>query len=290
LISKKGIHELLSFFPQLGHQFIFSKKEFPGIKGLAQFGRQIRQTEKFDLFFCLPDSFSAAVMGLATDAKKRIGYKKELRQVLLTHFYSKPAGLHRAEEYVQLLELFTQKNAELINVSLPHSFQKKDYVVVNIHSEASSRRLTEAKAVELLGRLRSSIANRIILVGAPKEKKIVDSVLAGLRDSKGIENLTGKTSLHQLTEILASARLLLTTDSGPAHLANALGTHTVVLFGAGNEINTAPYNSKLRDIIRLGQLPCEPCKKNICERFELPQCLERLDSQKIVETVKLHLN
>jgi ADP-heptose:LPS heptosyltransferase len=191
---------------------------------------------------------------------------------------------------VRLLELFSRKKAEPVNVTLPHSFQKKDYVVVNIHSEASSRRLTEAKAAELLGRLRSSIASRIILIGASKEKKFIDPVLAGLKDRTGIENLTGDTSLRQLAEILASARLLLTTDSGPSHLANALGTHTVVLFGAGNEMNTAPYNSKLRDIIRLGQLNCEPCEKNICVRFELPQCLERLDSQKIVETVKLHVN
>jgi ADP-heptose:LPS heptosyltransferase len=114
--------------------------------------------------------------------------------------------------------------------------------------------------------------------------------LTQLKDQNNIENLAGKTSLCQLAEILASAQLMLTTDSGPAHLANALGTHTIVLFGAGRESNTAPYNKDLRNIIRLGQLSCEPCEKNICERYDTPQCLERLDSNRIIETVKLHLN
>ena len=89
---------------------------------------------------------------------------------------------------------------------------------------------------------------------------------------------------------MASAGVMLSTDSGPAHLANALGTHTVVLFGAGREENTAPFNKELRNIIRLGQLSCEPCEKNICVRYATPQCLERLNSERIVETVKLHLN
>ncbi len=290
VIVKKGIHELLPLFPKTEHQFIFNKDEFNGVKGLIEFGKQIKKTERFNLFFCLPDSFSTAIMGLASGAGKRIGYKKEWRQILMTDTYQKPQRLHRVEEYIHLLELYTGRRSLPANVSLHHSFEKKNYVVVNINSEASSRRLTVAKSVELLNLLSYSIQQKIVLIGAPKEKEFVDAVIAQLNDSSSIENLAGKTSLCQLAEILASAQLLLTTDSGPAHLANALGTRTVVLFGAGNESNTAPYNKELRSIIRLGQLSCEPCEKNVCLRFGVPQCLERLDSNRIVETVKLHLS
>jgi ADP-heptose:LPS heptosyltransferase len=260
------------------------------VKGLIRLGNQVKRTEKFDLFFCLPDSFSAAFMAAATGAGRRIGYKKELRQVLLTDSFAKPDGLHRVEEYGRLVELFTNAKAKAMDVSLQHNFSKKDYVVVNINSEASSRRLTVIKATELLNALASDINQKIILVGAPKEKEFVDSVVSKLNHPPGIENLAGKTSLCQLAEVLASAQVMLTTDSGPAHLANALGTQTVVLFGAGNESNTAPYNKHFRNIIRLGQLSCEPCEKNICVRYATPQCLERLDNKRIVETVKLHLN
>jgi ADP-heptose:LPS heptosyltransferase len=89
-----------------------------------------------------------------------------------------------------------------------------------------------------------------------------------------------------LVTLLASAQVMLSTDSGPAHLANALGTHTVVLFGAGNENNTAPYNADNRTIVRLNKLSCEPCQKNVCVKYKIPQCLQQLDVDMIVSKVK----
>ncbi|HEY0059895.1 MAG TPA: glycosyltransferase family 9 protein [Flavisolibacter sp.] len=289
VIAKKGIDQLLPFFPPLKHRFVFNKEEYGGLRGLWKFGRSIRRQEKFDLFFCLPDSFSSAFMGQATGSKERVGYKKEMRQIFLTHSYTKPAGLHRVEEYVGLLERFTGRKAEATGVFLHHNFEKQDYVVANINSEASSRRLTADKAVEMLASLRTAISQKIILVGAPKEKEFVEEVMSRLPDRSNMESVAGKTSLSQLAALLASARLMFTTDSGPAHLANALGTQTIVLFGAGNENNTAPYNADLRTIIRLGQLSCEPCTKNVCVRYGLPQCLERLDTPMITATIKHRL-
>src|SRR5688572_28778148 len=291
VIAKKGIHDLLPFFPETEHQFIFSKEDYPGFTGLYRFGSAIRIQEKFDLFFCLPDSFSSAMMGFTTKAKQRVGYKKELRELLLTHSYKRPDGLHRVEEYVRLLELFTGKMAiSPIRVKLHHGFEKKEHVVININSEAQSRRLTPAKAVEILSAIRKNIGNKIYLIGAPKEKEFVDDVLNQLPDQTNIESIAGKTSLSGLVEILASAKLMLTTDSGPAHLSNALGTNTIVLFGAGNENNTGPYNMENRKIIRLGKLTCEPCTKNVCVQFGTPQCLELLETEMIVREVKDLLN
>ena len=106
-----------------------------------------------------------------------------------------------------------------------------------------------------------------------------------LSTQDNIESVAGKTSLAGLAEQLASARVVLTTDSGPAHLSNALGTQTVVLFGAGNEANTAPYNKENVQVIRLGQLACEPCTKNVCVRFGTPKCLTLLDTAKILSIV-----
>jgi ADP-heptose:LPS heptosyltransferase len=282
VIAKKGIHDLLQFFPPFEDQFIFNKNEHKGIKGLWRFGKDIQKTDQFDLFFSLPDSFSSAFIGLASGAKKRIGFKKELRGLVMTDTYAKPSNLHRVEEYMALLELFTGKKAAPPNVSLQHSFHKGQHVVVNINSEASSRRLTIPKAVEELNLLRKNITAPIYLIGAPKEKAFIDEVVNNLENKNQIQNVAGKTSLLQLAELLASAQLVLTTDSGPAHLANALGTHTIVLFGAGNEANTAPYNSSLLTRIRLGKLSCEPCVKNICKLYEVPQCMQQLDMEMII--------
>lgn len=286
VIAKKGIHELLDYFPPAAHRFVFSKEEYEGVKGLWTFGRQIRRTQKFDLFISLPDSFSAALMGYATGTKKRMGYKKEGRNMLLTHSFGKAKGLHRVEEYVQLLEQFAGKQRSEIDVRLHHRFSQKDHLVININSEASSRRLTVEKAVEVISGARKEFAEAIVLIGGGKEKAFVEDVFQKLPNREGIDVVAGKTSLHQLVEILASAKLVLTTDSGPAHLANALGTETVVLFGAGNENNTAPYRKDKVQVMRLGKLSCEPCTRNVCIQFGTPQCLELLETAAIFATMK----
>ncbi|MGZ3839167.1 MAG: glycosyltransferase family 9 protein [Flavisolibacter sp.] len=283
VIAKKGIHELLPYFPPTQHQFVFSKEEFPGMKGLWRFGRQIARKEKFDLFFCLPNSFSSAFMGYATGIPKRIGYKQELREIFLTHAYSRPKNIHRVEEYIALLESYTGNKPLPASVQMHHKLPKKEHIVININSEASSRRLTVTKAVSLLNAVRGSVTNPVILIGAPKESTFVEEVLGQLVNKKDIWSVAGKTSLPQLVETLAGARLMLSTDSGPAHLANALGTHTIVLFGAGDENNTAPYNKAGRTIIRLGKLSCEPCQKNVCVQFGIPQCLELLEPEIIIQ-------
>lgn len=284
VIVKKGLQDILPYFPHIKHQFIFSKDEYKGIIGVWRFGQKIKATETFDLFFCLPDSFSSALMGYATGAKKRVGYQKELRNFLLTNTYAKPKNLHRVEEYISLLTLFTKQKPFPIQVRLHHSFQKENYIVINVNSEAQSRRLTVPKAVEVINALRRQTPYKIYIIGAPKEKSFIDEIYALLNNTDNIENVAGKTGMPQLVQLLASALIMLTTDSGPAHLANALGTTTVVLFGAGNEANTAPYNADWNTVIRLGKLSCEPCLKNVCVRYETPQCLVQLSTDYIIQT------
>lgn len=287
LVAKKGIDFLLDYFPAHEQAFIFSKEEYKGLGGLRKFGKMIAAQKKYDLFFCLPDSFSSAMMAHATAATQRIGFKKELRSVFLTSIYTKQKDLHRVEEYVDLLKQFTKKEIAVPPVQLKTNVATKgNAVVININSEAVSRRLPAAKAISIIAAVRNAIQNEIILVGSNKEADFVNEVFNALPDKHNITNKAGKTNLPALLQLFAGSAVVLTTDSGPAHVANALGVHTIVLFGAGNENNTAPYNKDNRSIIRLGQLVCEPCVSNTCKLYGVPQCLVRLDENLITVTVQ----
>lgn len=286
LIAKKGIDFLLPYFPEHRQAFIFSKEEYKGLGGLRKFGKMIAAQKKYDLFFCLPDSFSSAMMAHATGAGQRVGFKKELRSVFLTDSYPKKKNIHRVEEYVDLMQQFTKKEIAVPPVQLrADTVTKVNAVVININSEAVSRRLPKEKAISIITAVRNAIPNEIILVGSNKEAEFVSDVFNALPDKNNISNKAGKTNLPELLQLFAGSAAVLTTDSGPAHVANALGVHTIVLFGAGNEHNTAPYNKSNRTIIRLGQLPCEPCVSNTCKVYGVPQCLVRLDEQIIVSAV-----
>ena len=281
VIIKKGIHTLSPFLPSISQTFAFEKSGRRSIKKQFEFGKFLA-SNKYDLFFSLPDSFSSALIGYASNARNRIGFKSDLRQFMLTHTFVKSRNKHRLENYLELIENFTGVPCQKPETQFSHSFSKNHKVVININSEASSRRLTEAKAVDFITSMRNRISNEIVLVGGPSEKDFVTAVYNKLPEQEGIINSAGNTSLAELVEILASASLMLTTDSGPAHLSNALGTPTVVLFGAGRESHTAPYNAQFADIVRLGELSCEPCEKNTCRRFDTPQCLERLHVGSII--------
>jgi heptosyltransferase II len=284
VIAKKGIDFLLDYFPKHNQRFIFNKEDYKGLSGAFKFGKQLRQQKQYELFFCLPDSLSSAVMAYGTGAKKRVGFTKELRSVLLTHPCKKKKNLHRVEEYIDLLQQFLKTGHTTPAVTLTAPLAKRNNaVIVNINSEADSRRLPKEKAVSIINTLRKKITGEIILVGSPKEKEFVDAVYDLLDDKNNISNKAGTTNLPELINLLASCPVMLTTDSGPAHLANALGTHTVVLFGAGNENNTAPYNKGNRSIIRLGKLACEPCVNNTCKLYGVPKCLTMLDENIIAQ-------
>jgi lipopolysaccharide heptosyltransferase II len=286
LVAKKGIDFLLDYFPAHEKRFIFSKEEYKGIGGAWNFGNMISAQKKYDIFFCLPDSFSSAIMGRAIAARQRVGFKKELRSVFLTHSYTKQKDLHRVEEYVDLLKQFAKKEISIpaVKLQLPAA-EKTNAVIININSEAVSRRLPKEKAFSIIASVRNKITNDIILVGSNKEASFVEEVFNALPDKTSISSKAGKTSLPQLMQLFATSAAVLTTDSGPAHVANALGVQTIVLFGAGNENNTAPYNKNNRSIIRLGQLNCEPCVSNTCKLYGVPQCLVRLDENIIVQAV-----
>ena len=291
LVAKKGIDTLLDLFPPHGQRYIFSKEDYKGPGGAWKFGKQIAKKKNYDLFFCLPDSFSSAVMGFASGAKKRVGYRKEMRSWFLTSAFSKKKELHRVEAYIDILQQYTGETQSVPAVSLAATRTvSPKTVIININSAASSRRLPEEKAVRIIDAVRAHISNEIILVGSKKEKVFVDSVFGKLKHTQNLLNRAGDAGLGQLMEQISNAAIVLTTDSGPAHLANAMGAYTIVLFGAGDENETAPYNKANRTVIRLGQLPCEPCISNTCKKYGVPECLLQLDETLIAKEVQDALN
>ena len=291
VIIKKELSGIAALMPGLHKVHSFSKQECPGLRGVFRFGKTL-QPGKYDLFFCLPDSLSSAVMGWATGAKQRIGFGKEGRFFLLSKSYKKPANIHRTDEYILLLEQFTGKLIleRRVRLEVKDAKQQDNVVVINFNSEAVSRRMPVDKGEQLLDTLtRSFKTTRFILVGSSKENEYVDELLNGAENSNRLENYAGKTNLKELCSLMASARAVLTTDSGPAHLANALGVPTIALFGAGNELNTAPYNKEYLTVLRAGKLECEPCVRNTCKLYGVPKCMELLDELQIINSLRTYI-
>ena len=291
VIIKKELQAIATLIPGLTRIHSFSKDEYRGLGGVFRYGKTLR-AEKYDMFFTLPDSLSAAVMGKATGAKQRIGFSKEGGFFLLTKVCKKPANVHRVDEYLSILEQVSEMPITGRKVTLNATEAKPtQLILLNFNSEAASRRMPLDKGKSLLNLLTTVFPDyRFGLLGGPKDVVFIEQILDNAANIARIENYAGKTTLVTLTNLMASAKVVLTTDSGPAHLANSLGVPVIALFGAGNEHNTAPYNKNNLTVLRAGQLNCEPCVRNECKLYGIPKCMELLDEPRIINALSQYLN
>jgi len=113
----------------------------------------------------------------------------------------------------------------------------------------------------------------VVFVGDKRDAEIVGSILPQMPDSARIVDASGKTTLRQLAAVLQACDLLVTGDTGPMHLAVAVGTPTVALFGSTNPIRTGPYGA--RNIVLDMHLDCSPC-------YRKPTCHGRVDCMKAI--------
>ncbi len=287
VIMQKPIAELYMYKHYINTCYAFSKKEYKGVRGLYRFGRMIRQKKKYDLYITLPLSFSSALMGFFSGCITRIGFKSEFRSFLLTHSYKMPAGLHAVKQFEYLLSSYMRKKLKIgpVKMSVPEMdtpvLPDGKNLLLNVNSGSQTRRLPVYKAISLIDEILEEYDFNIILIGSPGEVDFVRQIEDGLKENAQVINFTGKTDLHELASLMKRSDLMISTDSGNAHMANAVGLKLVVLMGGcaiGGEAK--PYNRE--GIIFIEEnLPCAPCWPSENCKFGEPLCLLKLENKQV---------
>lgn len=106
---------------------------------------------------------------------------------------------------------------------------------------------------------------RIIVTGSGDEKETVRSLVLGMKGRA--EDFYGRLSLNGLTGLLSLSELLISNDTGPLHLADALGVKTVGLYWCGNLINSAPFFRKHSICLGSWQVKCPHCNEDCASGF-----------------------
>lgn len=133
------------------------------------------------------------------------------------------------------------------------------------------------RLVELLG----GSAGLSVLVNGTFDEKVVFSSLLQNRD---VHSLFG-SSLPTLANALSGARGLITVDTGTMHLATALGTPVVALFGPSNPVLTGPYSKKVPHSVLVSDLECQPCIKTPSQKqCTYNRCMNELEPERVFET------
>jgi lipopolysaccharide heptosyltransferase II len=138
--------------------------------------------------------------------------------------------------------------------------------------------------IELGHRLRSQLPASLFILG---DKDAADAAQAIEAALPGAVNLAGRTSLVEMGSFLSAMDVLVANDSGPMHMAAAVGTPVVALFGPTDPRRTGPYG-EAHHVVQ-APLPCRPCYRREC-RLKGHACLADLKPEKVLACVEAALS
>jgi heptosyltransferase-2 len=251
--------------------------------------RQVKQWRgrSFDLAVLFQNAFEAAVIAGLARVPVRTGYSTDGRRPLLTHPLAVPSwrsdrhevfyylniigelermlyGASRVEEHEPrfLLEVSETRKTEALQILNEYGVSDRQSIIALCPGSTNSRakRWPAERYAALADRFIEEMGAKILLVGARDELSVSAEVSRLMRHKPVV--LTGETDLAQLTATLSLVDLLVTNDTGPSHIAAALGRPTLVIFGPTDPRTTRPF-SKSAEVVRRPP-DCAPCMLRDC--------------------------
>lgn len=277
-MCKSPTSQLLEHDPHIDELFSFHKTSgFRHHSEKRDIVQKIRDG-KYDLGILLTNSFSSAWWFWQGGVKQRVGYRGQWRRFLLTQALPLPEKLttqHLVISYKMLLEplqislsdskptlYLENKEVDEAREHLAKKGVTKDHIIVGINPGAaygSAKCWLPERFRDVTQKLLEDPSIIIVYFGDQNTTPLIKDICQNLPER--VINLAGATSLRELASFIKLCDILLTNDSGPMHIAAALKTPLVALFGSTNEITTGPYKT---GVVIHKHVACSPCYKRVC--------------------------
>jgi heptosyltransferase-2 len=245
---------------------------------------QFLKGDGYDLAVILPNSFESALTSFLSSIPRRFGYNKDLRGLLLTDPIAVPEWKDRRHEVFYYLNLVSEveKRAlgrDTVGATVPDTYvpvpesQKaaareilrsheldldRPIVAIGVGSTNSiAKRWPISRFITLISSITSQLDAQVVLLGSGSEVKVAHEVTR--RIDPAVTDLTGSTTLSEAMAILNIADLMVSNDMGLAHIAPAVGTSTIVLFGPTDPATTRPWGDGVTVLQR--EARCEFCDR-----------------------------
>ena len=261
------VDEIIIFNERGQHKSIIAKLRF--IATLRK--------KKFDTVFLVQRSFTRALICLCAGIRSRIGYRRSKYLTLVNRQISPPTGiLHRQDHYLYLFEqsgiAIKDKNPQFFLTDEVRSRVKARLEnlraryprIIGVHPSANwlLKRWPAENFAQLCDRIIEQVNCSIVFIGAQADSATVENVIASMKNVA--HNFCGATTLKELGALLENMSMFISNDSGPAHLAAALGIETLVLFGPTSDVITGPRGKSVRILKK--DVRCDiPCYNLVCE-------------------------
>ncbi len=273
---------LLSRHPQVDRTILLDRSSLRS--SLYEVVREIRDL-RFDVALDLQRIVKSALLCMAASAGRRVGFDrrrcKEMTWIMpFERIAPADPSAHMVEQYLEFARHLGAGDAEVKwNIpegEIPPGGLPEDYIVLNIGATKPANRWSP----EGFARLAQLLATRhhlpCVLTGGREDMPAAARIMALAAGS--VIDLAGKTTIPQLIGVLSGARAVVSCDTGPMHLAVALGKEVVALFGPADPRRTGPYRGQ---VVR-ASLPCAPCNRRTCEN---PVCMQSITPEDVMEKI-----
>lgn len=285
LVSKPWVSEIYWHCPGMPRQIIYDPEGKHGGRGGLEKLIADLKSEHFDLAVLFQNAFQAAWVAWRARIPVRIGYARDCRGPLLTEAVRLPprgAYGHEAYYYLQLLFRaglierpepvkplqeprlvlgegewsWAAKRLQTLRLEGPH-------FLIGIHPGASfgpAKRWPPERFAALADRMIGALGADVLIFGSAAEAPLAEAIARAMKHAPTV--LAGKTTLTQMLALLAHCHLAVTNDSGPMHLAAALGLPLVAVFGSTDDGATGPLSFQARVVKH--PVACSPCGLRNC--------------------------
>ena len=268
----------------------------PGAIEWIRTAREMRR-RGFDLALLLPNSFESALTVYLGGVRDRIGYATDTREWLLNRSVRLPRGKpHQVDYYLNLVDAAFGSGAhpdiEIAPTKEESASARKlltsagvdpsaGFIVINPGAAfGSAKRWFENRFAEVADRLADEMGSQVVMIGSDSERPIAEKIRESMKMPAVV--LSGETDLETLVGVLALASVMVTNDSGPMHMAAALGVSTVAVFGSTDADVTSPVGPHTR-LIR-HEVACSPCLLRECPIDH--RCMDAVTADEVVEAAR----
>jgi heptosyltransferase-2 len=320
LMVKKWVEPVFRFSPEIDG-IIEYRKTYEGIKGKIRASGALRR-RRYDSAILFQNALDAAILASLAAIPERIGYARDWRGILLTkavRISPEIKKLHHILYYLNLLRetgmspvyrhpwihLTADERIEAMKVLKGLS---RPTILLNPGATyGDAKRWPAEYFSELITMIIRELGGSVIVTGSEYEvsisRDIIEMTDGSLLSDESFLNLTGKTSLRELISILSQVDVVITNDSGPMHLAYAVGTPLIAIFGSTDPLLTGPpsvidpeeygfttdIEFGLRARVLTNRTDCSPCFERECPRGDL-ECLRGISPGEVFEELKRFLS
>lgn len=278
--------ELVQCFPDVSEVMAFPRRKYFG--NATSFLRALR-TREYDLIVDLQGLLKSAVVAKMARGRRVVGpsFHREGANLL----YDAVAGRrdkdrHAVEENLDVVRFLGMPQSP---VEFPLRFPARPVEGAGVRvalvplSRGSHKNWPVPNFTEVARRLQAALGAEIYLFGSAADRPVCESIRSSLVSGGAgarVVNLAGRTSLVEMGSWLAGMNLVVANDSGPIHMAAALGVPVLAVFGPTDPKRTGPYGAGNRVVT--AEVPCRPCYRKRCDQ-DVPECLARITPERVVQ-------